>query len=233
MVLDVNRELTKFYDLKFLEIDSLRKATQQDLQAFSEADQLILRKTNGSENQHFHSLMYHYYVVKSFDKLHWKLENETKKLDGISLQKAFTQFGGRKWIAWFNPKIPLQEGPYKFNGLPGLIFEIYDSENNFHYLLKQSLNLSKTFDTHDFLETHYGNQPIAISLKQYHKLKLDYYHNIVEVIYKFAQKGGSVASDVDTHSREKIDRKRNSLQQNIKKSYFPLELDKAIPYPTN
>jgi GLPGLI family protein len=47
------------------------------------------------------------------------------------LQKA-TNFGGRLWIiAWFNLEIPINEGPYKFRGLSGLIFEIGDSQTQF------------------------------------------------------------------------------------------------------
>lgn len=231
MVLDIDKKNTKFYDLKFIEIDSLRRATHQDLQTFSEVDQLILRKTNSSQNKQFHSLMYNYYAIKSVDKLHWKLSEETKTIENITLQKASTTFGGRTWTAWFNPLIPFQEGPYKFNGLPGLIFEIYDSDNIFHYVLKRNINLPKTFSTHDFLETHYGKKPIIVSLRQYHKVRLDYYNNIVEVLNRFVEKGGSVASDLDVTSREKIERKRKSLQQHIKSSYLPIERDKAIPYP--
>ena len=33
---------------------------------------------------------------------------------------------GRNWIAWYTTDIPIQDGPYKFNGLPGLILKIND-----------------------------------------------------------------------------------------------------------
>ena len=72
-----------------------------------------------------------------------------EKVDNYTLQKASTNFGGRNWTAWFNSEIPFQEG-YKFTGLSGLIFEIYDSENIFHYSLIKSLNLPETFDTNNF-----------------------------------------------------------------------------------
>ena len=51
------------------------------------------------------------------------------------LQKATTDFGGRKWTAWFTTEIPYSEGPYKFKGLPGLVVELSDSENNFQFEL--------------------------------------------------------------------------------------------------
>lgn len=230
MVLDINRNTTKFYDENFLTIDSLNALKQSTLQAKSESDQLLIRKTNDSENHQYYTHTYDYFVVKSNDKISWKLDNEIKKLKNITLQKATANFGGRAWIAWFDANIPFQEGPYKFNGLPGLIYEVYDTQNIFHYSLVKNKNLPKTYDTTRFLETHYGKKPINVSLKQYHKVKLDYYHNIVEVLNEFSKKGGTIASDEELNSPEDIDRKRKILQQSIKKYYLPIEVDKAIPY---
>ena len=231
MVLDISNNITKFYDEEFLIIDSLNQTTNSKLQTNSVSDQLLVRKTNRSDNDQYHTHTYDYFVIKSNDKINWKLENETKKIENITLQKATTNFGGRNWTAWFDSKIPFQEGPYKFNGLSGLIYEIYDSQSIFHYSLVKNKNLPKIFDTKDFLETHYGKKPITISLKQYQKVKLDYYNNIVEVLNEFAKKGGTIASDHDLSTPEEIEKKRKTLQQSIKKYYLPIEMDKAIPYP--
>ncbi|MDF2552263.1 MAG: hypothetical protein K0R77_1538 [Chryseobacterium sp.] len=65
----------------------------------------------------------------------WKLVNEFKNIGNAKCQKAVTTKYGRNWIAYFNPKIPLNFGPYKFNKLPGLIVELYDEKNDFHYKL--------------------------------------------------------------------------------------------------
>lgn len=60
-----------------------------------------------------------------------------KKNGQFNLQKATARYGGRNWIAWFTEEIPISEGPYKFNGLPGLIFEIYDDKENYKFTLQQ------------------------------------------------------------------------------------------------
>ena len=68
-------------------------------------------------------------------KISWKIENEKKKIGEYEAQKATTEFGGRKWTAWFTESIPFPDGPYKFSGLPGLIVKIEDAEKNFSWVL--------------------------------------------------------------------------------------------------
>lgn len=77
-------------------------------------------------------------------KLNWVITDETKKNDTILLQKATLDFGGRNWVAWFNKNIPIAEGPYKFNKLPGLIFEINDAENSYSFQLTKIEKLTKS-----------------------------------------------------------------------------------------
>lgn len=63
--------------------------------------------------------------------LPWQLTGETKKVKGYLCQKATVTYEGRNYEAWFTLDIPLQEGPYKFKGLPGLIIQIADTENEY------------------------------------------------------------------------------------------------------
>ncbi|QBO59016.1 GLPGLI family protein [Chryseobacterium salivictor] len=65
--------------------------------------------------------------------LKWNLENEKMDILNIPCQKAYTNFGGRKWTAWFASDYHSSFGPYKFFGLPGLILKLYDSEKNFDW----------------------------------------------------------------------------------------------------
>lgn len=69
-------------------------------------------------------------------KFNWKIENEKQKIGEYNAQKATTDFGGRKWTAWFTTDLPFQDGPYKFNGLPGLIVKIEDSEKNYSWVIQ-------------------------------------------------------------------------------------------------
>lgn len=232
MVLDIDKEYVKFYDYDFIKNDSLSKKTGHNYQTNTQTDQLILRKINTFENKAFHDNMFDYFVISSKDEMIWKIDNDTKKVGEYTLQKATTNFGGRNWTAWFCPSIPFQEGPYKFRGVPGLIFQLSDDKNNFEYSLVKSTNLNETFDTSNFLETHYGIKPVSVNLKQFYKVKLDYYHDPVSEMRNNLKNGGTIIiNGSKITSQEQLDQQRKFVQENIKKYYYPIELDKAIPYP--
>lgn len=68
-----------------------------------------------------------YFIInENLPDFNWKIENETKEILGYQCKKATMTFRGRNYTAWFAPKIPISDGPWKFSGLPGLILEITD-----------------------------------------------------------------------------------------------------------
>ncbi len=77
-----------------------------------------------------------FYYKQKIDLFEWKLHQETKVIKDYNAQKATMTYSGRDYIAWFTLDIPISDGPFKFNGLPGLILEITDSENHYVFKLK-------------------------------------------------------------------------------------------------
>ena len=75
-----------------------------------------------------------YMYAEDLNLINWKITGETDSISGYTVQKATTSFAGRDWVAWFAPEIPYNDGPYKFNGLPGLILKIHDTRD--HYLFE-------------------------------------------------------------------------------------------------
>jgi GLPGLI family protein len=63
----------------------------------------------------------------------WQIQSETKELLGYSCQLASCDFRGRRWYAWFSTDIPINEGPWKLFGLPGLVLEAWDSKKHYAY----------------------------------------------------------------------------------------------------
>lgn len=56
----------------------------------------------------------------------WEIKNDTSTILSYLCQKAIVTFSGRTYEAWFTQDIPINNGPWKFNGLPGLILKIGD-----------------------------------------------------------------------------------------------------------
>jgi len=59
----------------------------------------------------------------------WHITRDTATFGGMHCQKATTHFRGRDYTAWFCPDLPLHIGPWKLNGLPGVIVDAHDSKN--------------------------------------------------------------------------------------------------------
>jgi len=69
--------------------------------------------------------------------LRWVLYGDIKIINGSKCQMAATNKYGRRWIAYFSKDYSQSLGPYKFTGLPGLIFELYDTRNDYHFTLSK------------------------------------------------------------------------------------------------
>ncbi|MBC5839764.1 GLPGLI family protein [Flavobacterium muglaense] len=77
-----------------------------------------------------------YKINETIPVMKWVLstkKEDVKKINNFICNKATLNFRGRNYIAWYTYKVPLSFGPWKFNGLPGLILEIYDSQNTYHW----------------------------------------------------------------------------------------------------
>jgi GLPGLI family protein len=70
-----------------------------------------------------------YIVEEKNTKPKWTIHDEYKTINNIELQKATGLFRGRYYTAWFAFSIPINGGPWKLNGLPGLILYVADSQN--------------------------------------------------------------------------------------------------------
>lgn len=70
-----------------------------------------------------------------FPKLNWELQEGTDTISTYACQKAVVKFRGRNYTAWFSPEIPVNDGPWKFSGLPGLILKVEDADQLFSFTL--------------------------------------------------------------------------------------------------
>ncbi len=71
------------------------------------------------------------YILKEKNpQINWSITNTTKKIGNYICTKATTHFRGKDYTVWFTPKIPVPYGPWKLNGLPGLILKAYDTNRD-------------------------------------------------------------------------------------------------------
>ena len=84
----------------------------------------------------------------SRNSLPWQITQNTKKIGDYNCMEATLNLHGRNYHAWFTSEIPINQGPLKLHGLPGLIVEVY-SEDNFCSLKLLSLK-TVAFEGKDF-----------------------------------------------------------------------------------
>ncbi len=67
-------------------------------------------------------------------KIEWSIEPQTKQILKQECQMAKATFKGRHYTAWFAPAIPINAGPWKLNGLPGIILAASDDRNEISFI---------------------------------------------------------------------------------------------------
>lgn len=111
------------------------------------------------------------YVYEEDRPLNWKMSSETTKIGEYKVQKATTDFAGRKWTAWFTTDLPYQDGPYKFGGLPGLIVKVEDDKGEYSFDLMKNYKIAEIVTLNQFGNTIKVKR--ADYLKQQEKFKKD------------------------------------------------------------
>lgn len=235
MALDINPENVKFYNYQIVQIDSLNKVRGQMTMMWDDDIPVIVRKKNSNKNLQY-LFLDDLFVTETEDVIPWKLSKETKTSGNFTLQKATANWGGRNWIAWFTKEINLNEGPYKFRGLPGMIFEIEDDKGQYKFSMNKSYQLPKTFDTRELIENFAGKKPIKVSGERLKNIQLQNYENPLREFKETFQKNDNpdnkfYVMSVEVKSIDQFKELTALTQNTIRKNNNPIEIDKAIIYP--
>lgn len=106
------------------------------------------------------------YTFKSSDILSWKIsKKENKSILGYKCSKATVTVDNKSYIAWFTYDIPINDGPYKFRGLPGLILQVSEEHGYFNF---EAISINKVKLAMDF------KKGILITKDQYIKKRNEY-----------------------------------------------------------
>ncbi|MDR6463769.1 GLPGLI family protein [Chryseobacterium sediminis] len=137
--------------------------------------------------------------------LQWKLSSENKIIETLQTQKAEADYGGRHWIAWFTKEIPVFDGPYIFMGLPGLILELNDADNEYHWkFVGSKKNVRAKLFTESMMEE------AVMSKEAYIKNRTDFIRNPLPFLMQ---------SMSDISKNEETMSKMNRQAEAIKKYY--------------
>ena len=140
-----------------------------------------------------------YFAITDTLKLQWEISDENKFIDKYKCYKATTVFRGIIWEAWFTYEIPFSFGPWKLNGLPGVILQANDVNKVYTFNVKNikidnliSVNVpEKNFE--------------ILNIQDYVKLKDEFYLNLFE----------SVARD----DRDVVIERKTNLRNTIEPKY--------------
>ena len=66
-----------------------------------------------------------------------EVSKSEKKINNYLCKNAQTYFRGRVYEVWYTEELPISLGPWKFNGLPGLILSAYDKEGVYKWEVKK------------------------------------------------------------------------------------------------
>ncbi|MGC4130119.1 MAG: GLPGLI family protein [Bergeyella sp.] len=232
MNLDVLKEGSKFYSYTVYHSDSIMKA---DLEQQLKATGAINIKADSRKGNIRYTVTKSYpdykinlltrismdsYSVAEDRKISWKILSEKEKIGEWEAQKAETEFAGRKWTAWFTTEIPVQDGPYKFHGLPGLIVKLEDKTASHIFELKGIRNIApEGFDNDVF---SMGNR-IAVNRKQYNKLLNDYENDPTKSMKQLRMTRDIVVVNDEGSAKDKEQEKL--MKERIRKNNNIIELD--------
>lgn len=75
----------------------------------------------------------------------WDLsnKNEIKNILGFTCYLAKATFRGRHYIAYYTQEIPVSNGPWKFNNLPGLVLSVESKDGSYSFQTTE-INLDKS-----------------------------------------------------------------------------------------
>ena len=147
MFLQIGKRISKFSDYTMLRIDSLSQVySKQNRNSLEAIGSMFPTTKNLSGLNIFKNYPNEKITVADRVPLTGNIKYEEKKIKprwefvqgtmnvcGNECKKAITTFRGRNYIAWYAPKIPISDGPWKFWGLPGLILKITDDKSEYSF----------------------------------------------------------------------------------------------------
>lgn len=147
--LEIGGRISRYYSILAERSDSLAEARGKagDMRPYNAKKELGLssQQTPGWEDVYFDYpdkgnikvsaliLQYEYSYDEPIVDMDWTIRQEKDTILGYECSTATTSFRGRDYKVWFTVEIPANNGPWKFNNLPGLILKAEDTNGFFSW----------------------------------------------------------------------------------------------------
>jgi len=143
---------------------------QNKLNLVFKSDDAVFYKLKNIHYSTFKSIQNTFNIKEDNLMTNWELGKDRKILLGYNCQNAFIEYKGRKYEVYFTSEIPISEGPWKFNGLSGLILEIHSLDGLYSFVAnKIRINDEKRINIKVEFQTFSSNKNY-ISWSEYYKI---------------------------------------------------------------
>lgn len=133
---------------------------------------------DGPSQSSFSSKRAYMKVTENIAPQDWQISTDTTSVLGYLCTKATTTFRGRDYVAWFTQEIPINEGPWKLYGLPGLILKAEDTAGLFRF---EAIGLTQPNDK--VIPAPADGNITDASLKQYYAFRRNITKNITYTFF--------------------------------------------------
>ena len=149
VVLEIGKDVSVCYDSKFRQFialdDSLKMVrasvgewirTMENNGTFGRTVSFAVYKHLPAMNELTYTdeiFRYLYYYEQELPAIDWQMQNADSVVCGYSCSKAVGEWRDRRWTVWYSMDIPIDDGPWKLQGLPGLILHAEDAQGDFFF----------------------------------------------------------------------------------------------------
>ena len=121
----------------------------------------------------------------------WEISDSTTVILGYECIMAVTDFHGRKWTVWFAPEIPVKNGPWKFDGLNGLILKAESEGGQYSFIATGIQQTNKTISP-----VYLANEYDQTKRINYLKAKRSFMDNpLGKINAQFGNAGETISAD--------------------------------------
>lgn len=120
-----------------------------------------------------------YLTDEPMSVLNWMIvADSARKIGDYHCNLARLDFRGRTYSAWFSTDIPVNDGPWKFHSLPGLILDVYDQTGQVRFTATH-IDIPAAFQL-SFIPAEVGKKVDWATFKQADEIEVEKIKNRIQ-----------------------------------------------------